>query len=97
MELKARIKNLNHEIKSYFYSEKRSNVRKNLKPGNSKSLWKAVNMAKDIGSSSIPCKLTLGHITIREHGRSEYFASFSEDKVESIIEQVQVEQDVFNG
>ena len=33
LDLKNRIKNLNIEIKTYFYAEKRSNVRRNLIPG----------------------------------------------------------------
>ena len=80
-----------------FYSEKRLNVRKNLKPGNTKSLWKAVNTAKDIGSSPIPCSMTFGDAVVREHERSDYFASFFEEKVKIITEQVKVEQDVYNG
>ena len=50
MDLKNCIKNLNSEIRSHFYSEKRSNVRRNLRPGDSKSLWKAVNAVKGIGT-----------------------------------------------
>ena len=37
-----------------FKSSKRTNVRRNLRPGNSKYLWNAVNAAKDIGASSLP-------------------------------------------
>ena len=47
LDLKHRIKSLNIEIQKHFYSEKRFKVRKKLKPGNSKSLWDAVNSAKD--------------------------------------------------
>ena len=62
LEMKSRIKNLNSEIKTHFYSEKRSNVRKNLVPGNSKSLWKAVNSAHDIGTAHLPSNMTLGNV-----------------------------------
>ena len=44
LDLKARIKQLNVEIKCYFFSEKRSKVRRNIIPGNTKSLWRAVNL-----------------------------------------------------
>ena len=81
LELKARIKNLNFEIRTHYYSEKRKNVRKNLIPGNSKSLWKAVNTARDTGVTSIPCNLTYGNITVGEHERSDYFASFLKRKL----------------
>ena len=79
LDLKHRIKNLNTEIKTYFYSEKRSKIRKNLIPGNSKSLWKAVSAAIDVGSVTLPHTMTLGNIKITEHERSDCFAKFFED------------------
>ena len=85
------------EIKKYFYSEKRLNVRKNLIPGNSKSLWNAVNTAKDIGTLTLPCLMTLGIVKIKEHERSDYFASFFEDKVKTITNQVNIDKNVYNG
>ena len=36
---------------------KRRRVRKGIIPGNSKSLWKAVNIAKDVNSNEIPTKM----------------------------------------
>ena len=44
LELKTRLKQVNAEIKSHFHSEKRSKVRRNIIPGNSKSLWRAVKL-----------------------------------------------------
>ena len=44
-DLKNWINSLNFEIKTYFYAEKRNNVRRNIRAGNSKSLWKAVKAA----------------------------------------------------
>ena len=95
--VKGHIKNLNAEIRKHFHSKKRLNVRKNLIPGNTKSLWKAVHTAKDIGPAPIPCSMTFGDFIVREHERSDYFASFFEEKVKIITEQVKVEQDVYNG
>ena len=66
LDLKHRIKSLNIEIKKHFYSEKRMTVRKKFKPGNSKSLWDAVNTAKDIGTSTLPCSMTFGNVKIEE-------------------------------
>ena len=97
LDLKHRIKNLNTEIKTYFYSEKRSKIRKNLIPGNSKSLWKAVSAAIDVGSVTLPHTMTLGNIKITEHERSDCFAKFFEDKVKNITESVQIVPQVFNG
>ena len=45
LELKIRIKSLNFEIKTHFYSDKRKKVRSKILPGNSKSLWDAVKVA----------------------------------------------------
>ena len=36
------------------FSNKKKQVRKNIVPGNSKSLWNAVKIAKDINVSPIP-------------------------------------------
>ena len=35
------------EIKSHFTNEKRNKVRQGIKPGNNKTLWEAVKIAKD--------------------------------------------------
>ena len=88
---------MNFEIKTYYYSEKRFNVRKNLIPGSWKSLWKAVKIAKYIGSESLPCNMTFGNMNILEHERSVYFASFFEEKVRSVTDNVRVDDRVFNG
>ena len=45
-ELKQKLNSLNAEIKTYYFSEKRSAVRKDIMPDNSRSLWSAVNTAK---------------------------------------------------
>ena len=42
-ELKSRVANLSTEIKHHFHMSKRSRVRKGIIPGNSKSIWKAMN------------------------------------------------------
>ena len=59
LDLKKRIKNLNIEIKNHFRFQKRINIRRKIVPGNSKSLWKAVNEAYDNGASTLPDCMTL--------------------------------------
>ena len=66
-------------------------------PGSSKSLWKAVSAAKDIGISTIPNTMTFGNKIINEHERSDCFASFFEEKVRTITESVVIDPNVFNG
>jgi hypothetical protein len=46
-ETQNQIKNLYFEIKDHFVSIKRNNVRRGIIPGNSKTLWDAVNIAKN--------------------------------------------------
>ena len=59
-DLKKRVKNLNIEIKYYFNLNKRMRVRKGIIPGNSRSLWKAINIEKDINSNEIPRRMFEG-------------------------------------
>ena len=72
-------------------------VRKKLKPGNSKSLWDAVKTAKDIGTSTLPCSMTFGDVKIEEHERSDYFASFFDEKVKTITDRVKIDDLVYNA
>ena len=46
LDLKSRINNLNMEIRGHFYDAKRNKIRRSLRPGDSKSLWQAVNAVK---------------------------------------------------
>ena len=45
------------EIKNHFVMNKRLKVRKGIIPGNSKSLWKAVKLAKDVNTNELPSKM----------------------------------------
>ena len=44
--LKQKINQLNYEIKTFYFSQRRNFVRKGIVPGNSRSLWLAVNVSK---------------------------------------------------
>ena len=97
LELKRRIKNLNIEIRNYFFSEKRNNVRHKIIPGNCKSLWNAVNAAYDNGTTSLPECMTLGGVGVDVHERSDCFAKHFEQKVKTITENVTVTGQVYNS
>ena len=47
-ELKARIANLNFEIRSHFFSITRYKVRKGIIPGNSKTLWQSEQLMEPL-------------------------------------------------
>ena len=65
-ELRNRIKNLNVEIKNHFNSKKTCSVRRKIIPGNSKSLWDAVKLAKDVNNPKIPNHMLSNNIEIPE-------------------------------
>ena len=96
-ELKMRIKNLSIEIKKHFYSIKQSNVQRLIKPGCSKSLWQAVKAAKDIGISSLPQIMTFKNSDVTGNERSECFARFFSEKINSITSNLVVDSEVYNG
>ena len=96
-EIRNRIKNLNHEIKNYFICAKRKNVRRGILPGNSKSLWKAVNIAKDTNTDDLPPKMFLNNVYITNEQLPDVFAEFFDSKIENIIRDVKVENNVYNG
>ena len=63
-QLKMKINNLNAEIKSFYFSKKRDSVRKGILPGNSRSLWSAVKLAKDIGTNEIPRNMMCSGVSV---------------------------------
>ena len=96
-ELRKRIKNLNTEIKSHFAMNKRHRVRKGIIPGNSRSLWKAVRIAKDINSNEIPKEMLNEGIWIEVEDVAECFATHFEDKINRLSRETRINPNVFNG
>ena len=76
---------------------KRSRVRKGIIPGNSRSLWKAVNVAKDQNSNEIPKSMFNEGISINEEELPECFAEYFENKVSKQSENVVLNPNVYNG
>ena len=66
-ELKKRITDLNCEIRTHFFGKKRFQVRKGILPGNSKSLWQAVKIAKNVGETTIPDNMSLNSEPVPSH------------------------------
>ena len=52
--LSESIKSLNKGIRGLFNTEMSRAVRKSIVPGNERSLWKAVQIAKDVNTSFLP-------------------------------------------
>ena len=97
MAIKERIRHLNCEIRNHFYSDKRKFVRKGILPGNSKSLWRAVNIAKDASCPMIPTNMLYDNNTVTGIDVPDSFANFFDNKVNNIVNDTNVDYDVHNG
>ena len=96
-EIRNKIKNLNIEIKNYFTFEKRKQVRRGILPGNNRTLWKAVNIAKNLNSNELPPKMYKGGIEISNDNLPDVFAKFFDNKVKNIVNEMDVDVNVYNG
>ena len=58
-----------------FFSQKQQNIRKQITPGNTKSLWNAVNASKDLGHllTTLPNVMTLDGIFVSGNERNQCF------------------------
>ena len=96
-ELKKRLKQLNAEIKNHYRMNKRMRVRKGIIPGNTKSLWKAVKVAKDTNVEDIPSKMFKGDMEIETDQISDCFADYFCEKITLLSNDAQINPTVYNG
>ena len=68
----------------HFVNEKKKKVRKGILPGNTKSLWTAVNIAKDINKQDLPNMMSLDGELIKEKNKPDVFAHFFEKKIKNV-------------
>ena len=68
------IKTLNKEIKHHFYQHKGNTIRKNILPGNFKTLWDAVKTVKDIKQSSLPEEMFFNQLKLIQTIYQEFLA-----------------------
>ena len=94
---RSKLKDLNKEIKCYFFNQKSKSIRRNIVPSNSKSLWDAVRIAKDMNISNLPDIFTLNEIEIAKTKAPEAFAQFFHDKVEKIVRETLIDDGIHNG
>ena len=66
-------------------------------PGNSKSLWDAVNKAKDINTDPMPDVLFENNQKLNKTEHATAFANFFNNKVKSIINETKIDPNVYNG
>ena len=95
--LKARIKELNYNIKFYYHSTKAKEVRRNIIPGNSKSLWSAVKKAKSINFDRLPPTMFSSGVEINNVDLASRFATCFDDKIKKVLAQSKMDETVYNG
>ena len=97
LELKQRIKVIDDELKFFYHKNRSKNIRKIIKPGNSKSLWSAVKCAKDLNHGSLPTTMLEGGEEILEENLSDRFACYFDKKIKNVVSQIELDENVFNG
>ena len=81
-----RINQLNSEIKLHFHGQKTMSIRRKILPGNSKSLWDAVKIAKNINIPTIPEKMYYENTMISKDLLPDTFADYFEKKFKPLYE-----------
>ena len=77
--------NLNKQIRSSMFDEHKKQIRRKIKPGNSKTLWDSVKIASDNEVPIIPETLHLNEVPVMKEDRPEAFAKFFKEKVISTL------------
>ena len=62
-----------------------------------KSLWKAVNIAKDINCDEIPAKMFKANVEISKDELPEAFAEHFESKITNLLMNIAIDPQVCNG
>ena len=84
-------------IKQFFYNQKTSRVRRGILPGNSKSLWDAVKIAKNQNTPTLPDIMSVNEINIKKKDLPLEFAKFFSNKIAQITSTTQISNAVYNG
>ena len=95
--VKSQIDVLNRELKKYFRDLKAHNVKKVIQPGSTKTLWQAVNIAKDTCNSTLPKTLYDGEAEVHQDEVANAFASYFDNKIKNVLEEVTIDENVYNG
>ena len=61
------------------------------------SLWEAVNIAKDLHANEIPLRMHYETLELKEEDVVDSFASHFESKITSLLTNVNIEPEVYNG
>ena len=94
---KMQLDMVDKEVKQFFNRQRVNTVRKLIVPGNTKSLWNAVNMAKDTCNNILPKTLFENGIEIDQDKIADVFGSFFDRKVRTVLAEVRINDGVHNG
>ena len=95
-EIKDQIKHLNTDIRMHVRQFKNNENKKN-NPRRSKSLWKAVKIAKNVNIPKLRVEMTLTGTPIDQTDLPDAFASFFKEKVQLFVNQQKIDDSVHNG
>ena len=95
--LKQKILSINHTIKEMLYVNRVKNIRRNIIPGNAKSLWNAVKIAKDINVSPMPSYMLNNEHEVIMDKLPDQFAKHFKTKVGNLTTENNIQQNVYNG
>ena len=94
---KEELKKINKSIKSFYYEERKLKVRRRIVPGNNKSLWDAVKIAKDVEPTPLPPTIIKDSVSYERKDAATAFAQFFEEKVKKLEADLKVRDVVENG
>ena len=89
--------NINVEIKNHFAMNKRKRVKQGIKPGNSKSHWRAVTVAKDQNNDEMPVSMFKDGVQLNNNELSDHFANYFGEKINTLTSSVVISNEVYNG
>jgi len=94
---KNEVTHLNKYINNFYYEDRKQHVRKKIIPGNNKSLWDAVRIAKDIEPTPLPTTVTKEGISYSGRDVPSAFSSYFKSKIENLEESLSTFRGVYNG
>jgi hypothetical protein len=94
---KVILNQVDKDIKQYYNCLRKKNVRKVIIPGCTKSLWKAVDAAKDCAKNNIPSRIFRDGLETEQGKISDEFGRFFDDKIKSALNKINVTDSVYNG
>ena len=96
--LLTRCRDLDKKIRIMSFRKQKNKIRENILSGNQKSLWEAVKIARNVPQERFPSIIRDGNEKAEKPtDQAQMFASFFNKKINKIVEETSVSENVFNG